>query len=83
MQFTSQERVFLQRLGRSEEGRDLSIILERAKAHYSSIAGIDGSKDYGAQVEGRRLFVEFVDDLVKEIMTRKRNVVPREPLDMS
>lgn len=68
-------------MGRTEYGRDLVAILKRAKNHYSSISGIDGGKDYGAQVEGRKLFVEFIEELTTAIETKKREVRPKEAED--
>jgi len=81
MDFTPQESRFLQNLGRTEQGRDLVKILNRAKDYYSSISSIDGSKDYGAQVEGRKLFGEFVKNLTQTIETQKHRVRPLEQDD--
>lgn len=79
MDFTEQDKKVLSHLGRTEDGRDLLHILRRAKNHYSSIATIDSKGDYGAQVEGRRIFISFVDDLmsrleVKNVPHRKKDV---------
>jgi hypothetical protein len=76
MIFLDNEKKFLQALGRSSEGRELVQILERVKKEFSSIDSIDGTKDYGAQVEGRKLFGTFVDALTKQIMTQKHVVRP-------
>lgn len=75
MIFTPKEQRFLQDLGRGENGRDLINLLTRANQEYSSINGIDGGKDYGAQVEGRKLFVEFANELIEQMKTKTH--VPR------
>ena len=72
MEFTAKEKRFLSHLGRTENGRDLIAVLNRAKNFYSQIDDIDGAKgDYGAQVEGRKLFKSFVKKITDAIETKE------------
>lgn len=70
-QLNNQEKSFLQALGRRPDGQRFAAILERAKQHYSSIDTIDPSHDQGAQVEGRKLFGKFADQMITTIKTQK------------
>lgn len=78
MEFRQEEIRFLQSIGRQEVGRDLVNILKRAKNHYSSINTIDTTRDATAQIEGRKIFGEFIDELTTAIETKKREVRPKE-----
>lgn len=71
MDFTPDEINLFREVGRTETGRQLIGVLNRAKNHYASISTIDGKGDYGAQVEGRRIFVDFVDSLIERFQLRK------------
>jgi len=83
MEFNQEETRFLQSLGRQEVGRDLVNILKRAKNHYSSINTIDTTRDATAQIEGRKIFSEFIDELTTTIETRKREVKAKETDDFT
>lgn len=76
MSFTNEEKRFLAHISTTENGRDLVALLNHAKDHYSSINTIDSKADYGAQVEGRKLFIKFIDDLVTQMNVRRRNPQP-------
>ena len=52
--------------------------MEKLKAEYSSIGSIDTTKDAASQVEGRKLFCDFIDEFSKVIVTRKHEVKPLE-----
>jgi hypothetical protein len=78
MLFTDNEKKFLKSIGRTPVGSDLVAILNRAKQEYSSISSIKSGEDYGAQVEGRKLFVSFLDKLTAEITIQKHSVRPIE-----
>lgn len=82
-EFNEQERRFLKEIGRTENGRDFASLLKRAKNYYSSIAGIDTSKDTNAQIEGRKLFGEFVDEIVTAIETKTHQIRPKEHDDFT
>lgn len=75
-QLTEQDRKFLQTLGRRADGQRLASIFERAKEHYSSINNIEKGVDYGAAVEGAKLFTQFSDDIIKNIKVQKHNTRP-------
>jgi len=72
IQLSDAERKALSSLGRSEHGRELVVILSRLKNEMSSINSIDGAGDYGAQVEGRKLFASLIDAIVKAVEQQKR-----------
>lgn len=76
MLLTDNEKKFLKSLGRTAHGTELVSILNRAKQEYSSISSIKSGEDYGAQVEGRKLFVAFLEKLTAEITTQKHLVRP-------
>lgn len=76
MQYSDHHKKFLQELGRSETGRTLCEILALTKAHYSSIATIDTSRSTDAQIEGRKLLGEILDELSATISTQKRTLRP-------
>lgn len=81
MEFSDAEKKFLSRLGRNEDGKDLVALFKKAKAHYSSIDSIANTADYGAQVEGRKLFITFVDTLISKITTQEHVSRPLDPED--
>lgn len=78
MQFTPHETRCLQSIGQTEVGRELVAILKRAKNHYSDVATLDMSRDTNAQVEGRTIFRELINDLTKEIETKTRSVKAKD-----
>ncbi len=67
----------LSRIGRGPEGRELINILSRASASLSSIDDIKEG-DYGAQVEGRKLFKTFVKHLIESLSSEARIAKPIE-----
>lgn len=73
MNYTDAEKKLLGRIGRSEDGRELAALLSRMKQFHSSIDGIEGG-DYGAQVEGRKLFIQFADDFIGLLTTKERTM---------
>lgn len=76
MIYSEQHKKFLQDLGRTDVGRTLCDILELTKAHYASIATIDTSRPTDAQIEGRKILGEIIDELSSTIQTQKRTVRP-------
>lgn len=80
MQYSEIHRKFLQDLGRTDTGRTLCEIIEVTKAHYSSIATIDTTRPTDAQIEGRKILGEILDELTSTINTQKRNprALPQE-----
>lgn len=63
-------------MGRTEHGRTMIATLEEAKAYYSDINTIDKARDTNAQIEGRQLMCEMIDDLTKLIQRQKHRVQP-------
>jgi hypothetical protein len=76
MQYSDLHKKFLQDLGRSDTGRTLCEILELTKAYYSSIATIDTSRPTDAQIEGRKILGEIIDEFTSTISTQKRGLKP-------
>jgi replicative superfamily II helicase len=76
MQYSDLHKKFLQDLGRTDVGRTLCEILELTKAYYSSIATIDTTRSTDAQIEGRKIVGEILDEITSTIQTQKRNVKP-------
>lgn len=64
-------------MGRRSDGQRLASIFERAKDHYSSIDNIEKGSDYGAAVEGAKLFRAFADEIIKPIVVQKHQVKPK------
>jgi hypothetical protein len=76
MQYSDLHKKFLQDLGRSDTGRTLCEILAVTKAYYSSIATIDTNRPTDAQIEGRKILGEILDELSATISTQKRSLKP-------
>lgn len=76
MKLNDYQKKFLQDLGRNDTGRNLVEILQESKRHYSSIDTIDTSRPADPQIEGRKLFGEFVDILITTIQSQKHNPRP-------
>lgn len=72
--YSPDERKILEAIGRGDLAAQLVVTLKRMRSHYASIDSIDGSGDYGAQVEGRRIFVEFIDDLTAQVAPKPRTL---------
>lgn len=65
-------------MGRRSDGQRLASIFERAVIEMSSIDSIEAGANYGAEVEGRKIFSKFAKTLIKEIKTQKHQVRPKE-----
>lgn len=76
MIYSEQHKKFLQDLGRTDVGRTMCDILALIKAHYASIETIDTSRPTDAQIEGRKILGEILDELSTTITTQKRTVRP-------
>lgn len=70
-------------MGRTQSGRDVIAVLEEAKAYYSDINTIDKKRDTNAQIEGRQLMCEMIDDLTKLIQRQKHRVKPGQVDDFT
>ena len=83
MPFTDLQKKMLQDMGRSETGVKLLEVLENAKAHYSSINTIDKSRPAEPQIEGRELFINFIDELAAQIKKQPHQHRPVAQPDFS
>lgn len=70
-------------MGRTQSGRDIIAVLEEAKSYYSDINTIDKNRDTNAQIEGRQLMCEMIDDLSKLIQRQKHRVKPGQVDDFT
>lgn len=70
-------------MGRTQSGRDVIAVLEEAKAYYSDINTIDKKRDTNAQIEGRQLMCEMIDELKKLIQRQKHRVKPGQVDDFT
>ena len=80
---TPQLKKALSDMGRTQSGRDMIAVFEEAKDYYSSINTIDKKRDTDAQIEGRQLLCEMIDDLTKLIQRQKHRVKPGQVDDFT
>lgn len=80
---TPQLKKALSDMGRTQSGRDIIAVLEEAKSYYSDINTIDKNRDTNAQIEGRQLMCEMIDDLSKLIQRQKHRVKPGQVDDFT
>lgn len=66
-QFNQEEKRLLSTLGRSELGRDFVLLLNRAKSIASDTDTIDLTRDTTSQLEGRKIFKTFVNELIDSL----------------
>lgn len=78
LDITPQETKLLQRVYRSEDGKALVEFLNKQKNKLSSVDSIESGKDYGAQVEGRKLFKDIVEQITNIMETNKHKINPLE-----
>lgn len=83
LELSEQERRLLQSLGQTTHGRGLVSILNRYKDHFSSVDTIKGGGDYGAQVEGRKIFREFAKEIIQALNSSPKSDKRDEPDDFS
>lgn len=70
-------------MGRTSDGRAMLAVLDEAKAYYSDINTIDKARDTNAQIEGRQLLCELVDDFKRLIQHKKHKVQPGQVDDFT
>lgn len=76
---TEKDKKTLSAIGRSDHGRDLLDIIVRMMEACASIQGIAAGADYGAEVEGRKIFLEFAADLTANLKRQARVSREKEP----
>lgn len=77
MIFSDHQRRFLKELGRTEVGRNFVEVLKTSKEHYSSINTIDPNRDANAQIEGRKIFADAIDEISNAITVQKHQPKPQ------
>lgn len=68
--FTELEKRFLQALGKTENGKQLIELFGRMRDTYADIDTIEPGSDYGAEVEGRKMFKTFIKDITTQMKSR-------------
>lgn len=76
LELNPQLKKALKDMGRTEYGRTILMVLDEAKHHYSNINTIDKKRDANAQIEGRQLMCEMIEDLSGMIVNKKRDRTP-------
>ncbi len=66
----AQQKEFLNRFGKTGNGRDMITLLKTIAANVDKTSNIPAGSDYGAQVEGRKLLATMITNILKE-MSRK------------
>lgn len=69
---TDHEKRVLASVGNGAYGRELQQILAKVTQQLCSLDSIDTSKDYTPQVEGRMLFKQFADELIRHLSFQKK-----------
>lgn len=67
IQLSDHEKTILQRIGKGSYGRELAEILAKARNQASSLEGLTPGGDHTAAVEGRLLFKEFADEIIRHL----------------
>lgn len=68
-------------IGRGPYGTEFIKIFKKARDQAASLDGIDRSKDYNDQVEGRLLFKDFSDEMLGHLNRNIRQKNRAEPED--
>lgn len=69
---TEHDKRVLQNVGHAAYGRELTDIMRKIKAQLCSLDGLERGTDHNAAVEGRLLFKDFCDELVKHLSREER-----------
>lgn len=73
------EKSVLSRVGHGAYGKELIDILKKVRRQASSIDGLKPGADHNAQIEGRLLFTQYADELIKYLEFEERKHRPRDP----
>ena len=70
-EFTKLDEELLDRIGKSSEGRTFLHLLRRIKNNVEKVSNIKDNKNYGAEVEGRKLASKLISDLIERMDKQK------------
>lgn len=76
LELNPQLKKALKDMGRTEYGRTILTAFEEAKRYYANVNTIDKKRDANAQIEGRQLMCEMIEELSNMIVNKKRDHVP-------
>lgn len=74
--FNTEEIKFLRDLSDTNDGLRLRKILSNARLSIGDISKIETSADYGAQVEGRKIALMFLDSILNKMSKRDTSFAP-------
>lgn len=72
-EFSSEQIDFLKRINKTVHGRELKELLNCLKTDLDRSSTIAKDSDYGAQVEGRKLAVELIDNILSGMAKKSMN----------
>lgn len=79
--FNAREKQILSSIGKQPDGRILVAMLKRRRDELLSVDSIDGTGDYGAQVEGRKLFKTIVNEFISAMQMEKKPMMQDDNAD--
>lgn len=71
-----EERKILYAIGRTNEGRNFAVILDRLKDQATRTTAIDPTRDAAAQVEGANIFAKHIEVILGAMRKPDRFVNP-------
>lgn len=79
IQLKPHEKSVLSRVGHGAYGKEFIDILEKVTKQVSSLEGLVAGGDHNAAVEGRLLFKQFADEILKNLKYEERRHRPTDP----
>lgn len=76
LDLSEHDKRVLSSVGHGPYGKELIAIIAKAKAQLSSLDGIERGGDYSAEVEGRLLFKDFAENLIRHLQYEKHLPTP-------
>lgn len=73
------EKSVLSRVGHGPYGKEFIAILKKVRSQVSSLEGLKPGADHNAAVEGRLLFTQYADELIKSLEYEERKHRPSDP----
>lgn len=72
IELSEHDKRVLASVGHGAYGRELVQIVQKAKGQIASLDGLERGKDHNAEVEGRLLFTDFANELIRHLTFEKR-----------
>ena len=83
IELSEHDKRVLSSVGHGAYGSELVQIIKKIRDQSASLEGLKPGGDHNAEVEGRLLFKEFADELIKNLSFQKRGPRPLDPADFS